>query len=150
MASLDDLIDELEALSDRLDEAAAEAINHGAFVFKQQLQAGIARAVGSDMEFSEGGPIPVSVRYRLTGSGQVHTARIYPIGPVWWLRGTRPHDIAPKRRKAVKFPDGQVRSGGVRHPGTRNRSTWERDKDRAAPEAAKAMAGHFAELVRKG
>lgn len=154
MASLDDLIAEIDRFSAGLDTAAADAVNHGAFVFKTHLQAGISRQVGSDMEFTEGGGVPVSVRYRLNGQGPEYKARIYPLGPVHWLRRIQPHDIAPKRKKGLKFPDGQVRGRAgtrptpVRHPGSqRDRSTWDRDKDRAAREAGPVMAQYFRDLV---
>lgn len=158
MATLDDLIDELDRFSEQLDTAAAEAVNHGAFVFKKHLQTGISSQLGSDMEFSEGGGIPVSVRYGLDGQGPTFTATIYPIGPAHWLRRIKPHDIAPRNRKGVQFPDGavrgragfgqQARKVAVRHPGVqRDRSTWDRDKQRAAPEAARVMAQYFQDLV---
>jgi hypothetical protein len=34
-------------------------------------------------------------------------------------KGTRPHDIAPKVRLAMKLPDGGFARGSVDHPGTR-------------------------------
>lgn len=157
MATLDDLIAEIDRFSAGLDTAAADAVNHGAFVFKKHLQTGISRQLGSDMEFSEGGGIPVSVRYRLNGQGPVFTARIYPIGPAHWLRRIAPHDIAPSRKKGIKFPDGEVRgragnrTTAVRHPGVqRDRSTWDRDKDSAAREAGPVMAKYFRDLVTSG
>lgn len=157
MASLDDLIAEIDRFSAGLDTAAADAVNHGAFVFKKHLQTGISRQLGSDMEFTEGGGIPVSVRYRLSGKGPEYTARIYPVGPAHWLRRIRPHDIAPKRKKGLKFPDGNVRGRAgnrtvaVKHPGIQqDRSTWARDKDRAAAEAGPVMAQYFRDLVTAG
>lgn len=157
MATLDDLIAEIDRFSVGLDAAAGEAVNHGAFIFKTHLMTGISRQLGSDMEFSEGGGIPVSVRYRLNGQGPVFTARIYPLGPAHWLRRIRPHDIAPKRKKGLKFDDGQVRGRSgkrttpVRHPGVqRDRSTWDRDKDRAAREAGPVMAQYFRDLLTGG
>jgi hypothetical protein len=150
--TLDDLLDEIDRFAVGLDEAAADAVNHGAFIFKTHLQAGISRSVGSDMEYSEGGGIPVNVRYRLNGNGPARVAKIYPVGPVHWLRGTGPHDIAPRRKKALalgnRTNDDEVTSRRVRHPGSRDRSTWRRDKQAAAPDAAEAMAGYFRDLVR--
>ena len=154
MATLDDLIAEIDRFSAGLEPAAADAVNHGAFVFKTHLQTGISRQLGSDMEFTEGGGIPVSVRYRLDGKSPVFTAKIYPIGPAHWLRRIQPHDIAPKKKKGMKSPDGEVRgragtrTTSVRHPGVqRDRSTWNRDKDKAAREAGPVMAQYFRDLV---
>jgi len=148
---LDDLIIEIDRFAERLEDAAGEAVNHGAFVFKGHLQKGIRRVLGSDMEFTEGGGVPVNVRYRTSGTGDVHTARIYPLGPAHWLRRIQPHDIAPRRGKALKFDDGGIRRTTVRHPGiSRDRSTWDDDKQRAAPEAAEAMAGWFRRAVGEG
>lgn len=130
-----------------IDQLAVDAGNHAAFIFKKHLKTGIAAAVGSDMEFTEGGGIPVSVRYRLNGAGPVLIAEIYPTGPVHWLRGTKPHRM-PRKRKAVKFEDGEIRHV-VEHPGSRNRLTWERDKERAIAEAERAIAEEFEAAVRR-
>lgn len=157
MATLDDLIAEIDRIQVGLGPAAADATNHGAFIFKTHLMTGISRQLGSDMEFTEGSGVPVSVRYRLNGQGPEYSARIYPIGPVHWLRGTQAHDIAPRRKQGLKFDDGQIRgragkrTTAVRHPGSRrNRSTWDRDKDRAAREAGPVMAQYFRDLVVGG
>ena len=39
---------------------------------------------------------------------------------------TAAHEIAPRRKKALAFPDGGVRGGPVQHPGTRGKKFFER------------------------
>lgn len=145
--SFAELADKCRRAAAELERAKTPAVNHGAFIFKKHLVTGIAAAVGSDMEYTEGGGIPVSVRYRLQGRGPVMVATIYPLGPVHFLRGTKPHRI-PRTRKAVKFADGEVRRE-FDHPGSRGRLTWERDKQRAIGEAQQAMFGEYVAALRR-
>ena len=66
-----------------------------------------------------------NVRYNVRGyenvvgvlrfTGQIHLVN----------NDTAAHEIAPRRKKALAFPDGGVRGGPVQHPGTRGKKFFE-------------------------
>ena len=67
-----------------------------------------------------------NVRYRVRGFETVVGTVSYS-GPVHLMNNdTAPHEIAPRRKKALAFPDGNVRLGPVQHPGTRGKKFFER------------------------
>ena len=67
-----------------------------------------------------------NVRYRVYGYKNVRGTIAYT-GPVHLMNNdTAKHEIAPKRKKALAFPDGEVRLGPVMHPGTKGKKFFER------------------------
>ena len=67
-----------------------------------------------------------NVRYRVVGYQNVVGTLAYT-GPVHLMNNdTAAHEIAPRRKKALAFPDGGVRLGPVQHPGTRGKKFFER------------------------
>jgi len=67
-----------------------------------------------------------NVRYRVTGYENVVGVLRYT-GAVHLINNdTAAHEIAPRRKKALAFPDGGVRGGPVQHPGTRGKKFFER------------------------
>lgn len=66
------------------------------------------------------------VVYRVRGVEFV-VGVLFMRGPVHLLNNdTSPHEIAPRRKKALAFPDGEVRLGPVQHPGTTGKKFFER------------------------
>jgi hypothetical protein len=66
------------------------------------------------------------VRYDVKGyENPVGIIRMY--GAVHLVNNdTSAHEIAPRRKKALAFPDGGVRGGPVHHPGTRGKKFFEK------------------------
>lgn len=67
------------------------------------------------------------------------TALVRMRGPAHLVeRDTRPHEIKPKRAKAVRLADGRVRSV-IRHPGTRGKHPFEHGVRKSQHEAVAAF-----------
>lgn len=86
--------------------------------------------------------VRLAVRYRFlqTGPRAVAAIRAVPPGPWSMIEyGTRPHDIPKQGRrrkstgKRLKFPDGEFRTGPVKHPGSRGRGPWAKGVAAALP-----------------
>jgi hypothetical protein len=87
---------------------------------------GRRRAKGGGSVTSGGVGRKWNVRYRVRGFETVVGTVAYT-GPVHLMNNdTAPHEIAPRRKKALAFPDGNVRLGPVQHPGTRGKKFFER------------------------
>ena len=67
-----------------------------------------------------------NVRYNVAGYQTVRGVVRYTGAIHLMNNDTSPHEIAPRRKKALAFPDGNVRLGPVHHPGTRGKKFFER------------------------
>lgn len=67
-----------------------------------------------------------NVRYNVRGYQTVIGTLRYTGAVHLMNNDTRPHTIAPRRRKALAFPDGNVRGGPVQHPGTKGKKFFDR------------------------
>lgn len=90
------------------------------------------------------------VRYDVKGyQNPVGIIRMY--GAVHLVNNdTAAHEIAPRRRKAMKFPSGGFARGPVQHPGTRGKKFFERAEPVITKQSAaiieKTVRGHLARV----
>jgi hypothetical protein len=66
------------------------------------------------------------VRYNVRGYQTVVGTLKYTGAVHLVERDTRPHQIAPRRKKALRFADGGLRTQPVQHPGTKGKGFHER------------------------
>ena len=66
-----------------------------------------------------------NVRYRVTGYQNVVGVLRFTGAVHLMNNDTAPHEISPRRKKALAFPDGGVRTDPVQHPGTKGKKFFE-------------------------
>ncbi len=70
-------------------------------------------------------------------------------GPAYWAeRGTKAHDVKPKRKKAIMTPRGPRASAHVR--GRKAKPFWQQGVNAASSPAGKAHAEAVSSALRKG
>jgi len=146
----------------RMADAAATApvkvLPGIALTTKRMLTARIGPATGGDMRLSGVGRrgARIGVRYTITRGGT--EAWIAARGPLHLLeRGTRGHEITPKRKHAVSSPalersrrDGAGRTNAaarVTVRGTRARHVWGRAVSDVAPDVGRFYAQRVSERI---
>lgn len=88
----------------------------------------------------------VGVNFRMFGTD---SALVRYTGPAHLVNNpTKPHQIAPKRRKAVRLRDGSLRSV-IEHPGTTGKHFYEKAKPVAAKAATAAYTSETRQQLRK-
>jgi hypothetical protein len=76
----------------------------------------------------------LSVRYKLHGNDANPSATVEAVGSWPILNNpTKPHEIRPRRGRAIRVGDGFRRS--AHHPGTKGKQTWQKAKPKAAKDA---------------
>lgn len=82
----------------------------------------------------------LNARFDFRGAGATATALLRYTGPAHLLNNaTSPHEIAPRRKQALAFPDGGVRSQAVDHPGTAGKQFFQRSKPQVSAAFRTAM-----------
>lgn len=89
----------------------------------------------------------IGVRFDVKGTGNP-TALVRATGPFHLLeRDTKPHEITPKRKQALKIGRGFASS--VWHPGTRGKHPWEKGINHAKPLVPRVMADEQFRSLRR-
>jgi hypothetical protein len=116
-----------QALPEELQKAELRGVRRSALVVTRGIRAEIRTASGGNNRLSGVGRrgARVGARYDVN-TGPNPSALISAKGPLHLLEHpTRPHNIAPKRKKALRFANGVVR-GSADHPGTQPSRPFER------------------------
>lgn len=117
---LDDLGSSIDGMVREVRKARFTASRAGAEAIRKELLAAF-RAAGRDR--FRGAKVGVEIKQLSRSNGYVvgragRSAGAIAIGDA----GTKPHDIKPRRGKALLLPNGF--SGPVRHPGARGTGMW--------------------------
>lgn len=120
-----------------LEKAQRTGLRTSAIEMKRALEAAGASMSGGDRRLSHAGRRQLTVGFDVRNADTIYMRARGP----WQLveSNTSPHQIRPRRRKALRFPDGSVRRGSVRHPGTSGKHRYVAARKAMAPRVAKRM-----------
>ncbi len=128
-ASADQLASRLVGGGRAITRAERVGVSKACLAGKQvMVAAGVSAGLGPPGSRMSGvrGSGKWNVRYRVSGVQPVVGVLRYT-GPVHLVNNpTRSHTIAPRRKKAMLFPDGGLVSSPVEHPGTRGKKFFDR------------------------
>lgn len=128
-ASADQLASRLVSGGRQITRANRVGVEKACLAGKQVMLAGLVAAAGGRRMSSVGkSGANLNVRYRVVGF-QNPVGTISYVGPVQFLNNpTKPHMIAPRRKKALSPSGNQWAAMRAEHPGTRGKKFHERSE----------------------
>ena len=122
-ASPADLANRLNRAGNAIGDAPRSAVTKACQAGKGVMLAALTSAVGGTRLRGVGAAgARVGVRYRVFGTSSSATGILQYTGPVHLVNsGTSPHEIEPRRKKALAPSSRAWAAARVEHPGTRGR-----------------------------